>query len=174
MCVNKYIYIALACAAGAYGQVKTKVYADPASCIQTYRLETGRVLTSRGLVEDQTVNAIVKDAVSAQMKGLRIAEANSKPDLIVRFMGGSGAGLQVDDLAVGDVAIWDVGGPQAVSGKVYKKSTLVIAVVDNRSQRTLWAARCSDKFGDPQRIRERIEKAVAKAFAKFPRKFSCS
>jgi hypothetical protein len=88
-------------------------------------------------------------------------------------MGGSGAGLQVDDLAVGDVAMWDIGGPQAVSGRTYKKSSLVIGAVDNRSKRTIWAARCSDKFGDPAHLQERIQKAVTKAFAKFPKKFAC-
>jgi hypothetical protein len=166
--------VALLCAAGVYGQVKTKLYADPEGCVRTYHLDQGRVLTSRGLIEDPTVNAIMKDAVALQMNGLKIAEADKHADVEIRFMGGSGAGLQVDDLSAGDVAMWNIGGPQAVPGRTYKKSTLLIAVVDNRSNRTVWAARCSDKFGDPDRIRERIEKAVAKAFSKFPKKFACS
>jgi hypothetical protein len=49
----------------------------------------------------------------------------------------------------------------------------VIAVVDNKSNQTVCAARCTDKFGDPNHIQERIQKAVAKAFAKFPRKLGC-
>jgi len=160
-------------ATAAYGQVKTKLYVDPEGCIKSYRLARGRVLTSRGLIEDPTVNAIMKDAVSAQMSGMKIAEADKDADVEIRFMGGSGAGLQVDDLAVGDVAMWDIGGPQAVSGRTYKKSSLVIGAVDNRSKRTIWAARCSDKFGDPAHLQERIQKAVTKAFAKFPKKFAC-
>jgi Domain of unknown function (DUF4136) len=165
---------AFLCAVAAYGQVKAKLYGDPEGCVKTYHLATGRVLTSRGLIEDPTVNAIMKDAVSAQMNELRIAEAGKGAELEVRFMGGNSAGLQTDDLAVGDVAIWDIGGAPAVSGRTYKKSSLVIAVVDNKSNRTLWAARCGDKFGDPVHIQERIQKAVAKAFAKFPKKFACA
>ena len=168
------VFVVLTFAAAAYGQVKTKVYAQPEGCARTYQLTAGQVLTSRGLIEDPTVNATMKDAVAVQMKGLWIAEADQNADLQIHFMGGTGAGLQVDDLAVGDVAMWNIGASGAVSGRTYKKSSLVIAVVDTKSNRTLWAARCSDKFGDPERIRERIEKAVAKAFSKFPKKFACS
>jgi hypothetical protein len=161
--------------AGAlFGQVKTKLYTQPQGCFNTYRLAPGRVLTSRGLIEDPTVNSIMKEAVSAQMKELRIGESGKDAELEVRFMGGNSAGLQVDDPTMGDVAMWDIGGSPAVSGRTYKKSTLVIAVVDNKSNQTLWAARCSDKFGDPNHIQERIQKAVAKAFAKFPKKIACS
>ena len=71
----------------AYGQVKTKLYVDPEGCIKSYSLAPGRVLTSRGLIEDPTVNAIMKDAVSAQMSGMKIAEADKDADVEIRFMG---------------------------------------------------------------------------------------
>ncbi len=168
------VFTAFLCVAAVRGEVKTKLYSDPEGCFRTYRLAAGRVLTSRGLIEDPTVNAIMQDAVSVQMNGLNIRQVKEHPDLEIRFMGGNGAGLQVDDMSVGDVAMWDIGGPPGVSGKTYKKSNLVIAVVDDRSGRTIWAARCTDKFGDPARLRERIEKAVSKAFTKFPKKSACS
>jgi hypothetical protein len=163
------IFIIPACA-----QVKTKLYQEPESCFRTYRLATGRVLTSQGLIEDPTVNAIMKTAVSAQMNGLKIAEANQNAELEVRFMGGNSAGLQVDDPSLGDIAMWDIGGPQAIPGRTYKKSSLVIAAVEKKSNRTVWAARCTDKFGDPSHMQERIQKAVTKAFAKFPKRLACS
>ena len=125
-------------------------------------------------LEDPTVNAVMKDAVSRQMQTLHIAEAGESPDLEMRFIGGNGAGLQVDDPRVGNMAMWDIGGPQPVSGRTYKKTSLVIVVVDNRAKQTLWAARCTDKFGDPNRMQQRVDKAVAKAFSKFPKKFACS
>jgi hypothetical protein len=165
---------ALVFATFAPGQVKTKSYAQPLSCVSTYHLEPGRVLTSRGLIEDPTVNSIMKDAVGTQMKELKISEVDKNAGMIVRFMGGTGAGLQVDDLTIGDVAMWNIGGPVAAPGRTYKKSTLVIVAVDGKSNRSLWAARCSDNFGDPNRLQERIEKAVAKAFAKFPKKIACT
>jgi hypothetical protein len=167
-------FILLLCVVTVCGEVKTKKYTDPEGCVGTYRIATGRVLTPRGLVEDPTVNAIMKEAVSAQMNPLKISEAGKSADLEIRFMGGNSAGLQVDDLAVGDMAMWDIGGPQPISGRTYKKSNLVIAAVDNRSNRTIWAARCTDKFGDPNHLQERVQKAVAKAFAKFPKKLACS
>jgi hypothetical protein len=167
------IVVGLLFAAAICAQVKTKRYTDPEGCIRSYDLAPGRVLTSKGLIEDPTVNAIMKDAVSAQMKSMKVADASKGADVEIRFMGGNGAGLQIDDLMIGDVAMWNIGGYPAVSGRTYKKSSLVIAVVDNRSKQTIWAARYSDNFGDPNRLRERIQNGVTKVFAKFPKKFVC-
>jgi hypothetical protein len=167
--------LAILCILAASAQkVKTKVYTNPSQCFKTYHLLTGSVLTSQGLVEDPTVNAIMKDAVGAQMNQLKIASADKDADLEIHFMGGSSAGLQVDDLTVGNVAMWNIGGPVAVSSRSYKNSALVIAVIDSKSKHTLWAAKCTDNFGDPNQIKERIEKSVSKAFAKFPKKLACS
>ena len=172
--IARLILGALLCAVAAFGQVKTKLFQDPEVCIRTYHLAVGRVLTSAGLIEDPTVNSIMKNAVSIQMNALKIAEVDKSGEVEVRFMGGSSAGLQTDGLSVGDVAMWNIGGDPGVAGRTYKKSSLLIAVVDSKSNRTLWAARCSDKFGDPTHLEERIQKAVAKAFAKFPKKFACT
>jgi hypothetical protein len=155
-------------------QVKSKLYGEPETCIKTYRLAPGRVLTSRGLIEDPTVNSIMSSAVAAQMKQLKISEAGKAADIEVRFMGGNGAGLRVDDVSVGDVAMWNIGGPQAVDGGTYKKSDLVIGIVESSSNRTLWAVRYTGNFGDPNRLKERIEKGVSKAFSKFPKKLACT
>ncbi|HEY7305261.1 MAG TPA: DUF4136 domain-containing protein [Bryobacteraceae bacterium] len=154
--------------------MKTKVYTQPAGCFKTYRMATGRVLTSQGLIEDPTVNGIMQEAVAVQMKALNITAAGKSAEMEVRFMGGTGAGLQTDDLMAGDVAIWNIGGAAAVPGRTYKKSSLVMGVVDNRSNQTVWAARYMDNFGDPNKLRERIQNAVAKAFAKFPKNFGCT
>jgi hypothetical protein len=173
--VLRLIFAAIVCAAAVCSQdVKAKSYVNPEGCLKTYHLATGRILTSQGLIEDPTVNGIVKEAVAAQMNKLNIAQLDKGADLEVRFMGGNGAGLQVDSLSMGDMMMWDIGGPQAVPGRTYKKTTLVIGIVENKSNRTLWAARCTDKFGDPNKMRERIDKAIAKAFAKFPKKAACS
>src|SRR4051794_12073379 len=172
--IRRFTFLVVSSALAISGQVKTRQYTDPEGCIKSYRLASGRVLTSRGLVEDPTVNAIMKEAVSAQMNPLKIREAGKDADIEVRFMGGNGAGLQVDDLAVGDMAMWNVGGLQPSSGRTYKKSDLLIAAFDNRSNQTVWAARCTDKFGDPNKLQDRIQKAVSKAFSKFPKKMLCS
>jgi uncharacterized protein DUF4136 len=172
--ISRLLATTLVFATFATGKVKTKSYAKPSSCVNTYHLERGRVLTSRGLVEDPTVNSIMKDAIAGQMKQLKITEADKSAGLIVRFMGGVGAGLQMDDLMMGDVAMWSIGGPVAVPGRTYKTSTLVIGVVDGKSNQTLWAARCDENFGDPSQLQARIQKAVSKAFEKFPKKIACN
>lgn len=162
----------LVCAA-ALCSVKTKLYNQPEHCFTTYRLAPGRVLTSRGLIEDPTVNGIMRNAVAAQMSHLHISEAGKIADVEIRFMGGASAGLQIDDLTAGNMAVWNTGGPPPMSARTYPKSNLLIAVVEPKANRTIWAARCTDKFGDPARLEERINKAVTEAFAKFPKKFAC-
>ena len=174
--IARLLFAVVVCAVALHGQdVKAKTYVNPEECFKTYRLATGRVLTSKGLIEDPTVNAIMKDVVATQMSKLKIAEANTGAELEVRFMGGTGAGIQEDAAVnVGDIMMWDLSGGQSVPGRTYKKSTLVFGIVETRTNRTLWAARCTDKFGDPAKMRERIEKAVAKAFTKFPKKAVCN
>ena len=170
---RRFTFLAISSALALCTEVKTKKYTDPEGCINTYRVATGRVLTTRGLVEDPTVNAIMKEAFSGQMNPLKIKEAGKDADIELRFMGGNGAGVQIDDPTLGDMAMWNIGGPQPISGRSYKKSNLLIGAFDNRSKQTLWAARCTDNFGDPNKLQERIQKAVAKAFAKFPKKMVC-
>ena len=155
-------------------QVKTVTYEKQHTpCLKTFQMTPGRILTSHGLVEDPHVNQIMKQAVSAQMSARNITEATANPDFEVRFLGGAGAGLQTDYGSLGDYAVWDIGGPSAVTGRTYKKSVLGIAVVDPKSNKTLWAAKCMDKFGDPNHLEERINGAVAKAFSKFPKSLLC-
>jgi hypothetical protein len=120
--ISRFTFGVLLWVGTACGEVKTKQYTDSEGCIGTYRLATGRVLTSRGLVEDPTVNAIMNEAVSAQMNPLKISEAANGADLEIRFMGGNSAGLQVHDLAIGDVAMWDVGSSQPISDGPTKRA----------------------------------------------------
>src|SRR4051812_24379598 len=98
--ISRLTFAVLLCSVAVCAEVKAKQYTDPEGCIRTYRLATGRVLTSSGLVEDPTVNAIMKEAVSAQMNPLKISEAANGADVEVRFMGGGSAGLQVDSHAL--------------------------------------------------------------------------
>ena len=108
------------------------------------------------------------------MNRLKIADGGKDAALEIHFMGGSTAGLQVDDLTLGNVAMWNIGGPTSVSSRTYKQSALVIAVIDSKSKHTIWAAKCTDNFGDPNQLKERIQKSVSRAFAKFPKKMACS
>ena len=91
--VFRVTFAAFICVAAIYGQqVKTRLYSDSKECFNTYHLETGRILTSHGVVEDPTINAMMKDAVATQMSALKIGGADNNADLVVRFTGGNGAG----------------------------------------------------------------------------------
>jgi hypothetical protein len=158
-----------------FAGVKTKLYVkDSGRCAHTYYVERGRILTRKGLVEDPHVTDLVRHAIGNQMNARDIRESAATPDLIFRFMGGNSTGLQIDDPTVGNVMVWDLGGNFSSSSHTYKKTTLFVVAVDGRTQQTIWSASCSDKFGDPKRVEERIKKAVEGAFKKFPKFISCS
>jgi Domain of unknown function (DUF4136) len=155
-------------------KVKTNTYEkEHTPCIKTFHMATGRVLTSRGLIEDPQVNQIMHRAVSAQMSAQRVAETKSNPDIEIRFIGGASADIQTEYHPGNDYAVWNIGGYPYVAGRTYKKSVLGIAAVDAKSNKTIWSAQCVDNFGDPKRIEERINNAVAKAFSKFPKSLFC-
>ena len=158
-----------------YGEsVKTKWYTkgNP-TCYKTFHLSKGRVLTSQGLTEDPHVNEVMNQALTTALTSRNMEFGGDKAQLDVRFMGGTGADVQVEDVTVGDYAVWAINGPLATTGRAYKKSVLGIAVVDSTAKQTVWAAKVTDNFGDPNKLDERIKNAVAKAFDKFPAELSC-
>jgi uncharacterized protein DUF4136 len=164
----------LALASANAQKVKTSTYEkEHTPCIKTFHMAPGRVLTSRGLIEDPQVNQIMHRAVSAQMSAQRVTETASNPDIEIRFIGGASADIQTEYHPGNDYAVWDIGGSPAIPGRTYKKSTLGIAAVDPKTNKTIWAAQCVDQFGDPNRIEVRINSAVAKAFSKFPKSLVC-
>jgi hypothetical protein len=165
--------VVLLCAQASAG-VKTKVYVKtPGACAHTYLMERGRVLTRSGLVEDDKTNQYVGEALDRQLSQRGISKVGAKPDLVFRFMGGNSAGLQIDDPTAGDFMMWDIGGTFPESSRTYKKSTLYLAAIDGEKKTTIWSSVATDKFGDPKHVEERINKAIADSFKKFPSFLIC-
>ena len=155
-------------------KVKTTLYEKKNSpCLRTYRIGVGRVLTPRGLIEDPTINGIVDRAVGAQMTDRHITQTAANPDMVIRFMGGISMGLTSGDNLTGMYAAWDIYGSPANTGRVYQKNYLGIAVVNAKTNEPIWSAECVDNFADPQHMEERINGAITKAFAKFPKFLVC-
>ncbi len=164
----------LAAASANAQKVKTTVYEKKSSpCVKTYRIGVGRVLTTRGLVEDPKINEIVDGAVSAQMADRHITQTATNPDIVIRFMGGTGMGLTYNDASVGMYAVWDIYGSPSNTGRAYQKNYLGLAVVNAKTNEPIWSAECTDNFADPKHMEERINGAIAKAFSKFPKFLVC-
>ncbi len=163
----------LAAISASAQKVKTTVYAKNSTCLKTYRIGVGRVLTPRGIVEDPKINGIVDRAVAAQMADRHITQTSDNPDVVIRFMGGISMGLTAGDAPLGTYAIWDIYGSSGYTGRAYQKNYLGLAVVNAKTNEPIWSAECTDNFADPKHMEERIDSALAKAFSKFPKSLVC-
>ncbi len=153
----------------ANGQtVKAKTYESIPAGTTTYHWRPGRVLTDKGLNDNPMVDAIVRKAVEQQMNSRGFTEVTGTGGLEVSYMGGVSTALQIDDPTLGDYMTLNIGGSFGVQGYTYKKSGLVITVVDRVTGKAAWAALATDNFGQVSQLEQRIDKAVTKSFDKFP------
>jgi Domain of unknown function (DUF4136) len=156
--------------AKAVGQkVEAKQFQAIPAGLSTYHWHKGWVLTSKGQVEDQSLDAMVHKAVAQEMSLRGFTESTGKDGLELSYMGGISAGIRTDSIWVGDYMTWATGDVSIhVDGRTYKKSSLIITVVDPVPNKAVWAARATDNFGQPSDLEQRVDRAVAKSFDKFP------
>lgn len=161
---------------GASAQkVETRAFQDIPKGTSTFHWHKGFVLTKAGQTEDPAVDTMVHNAVAKEMTARGFTESTGKDGLELSYMGGISADIRTDSIFMGDYMVWGtaggttyVDGQVYASGRTYKKSSLIITVVDPVPNKAVWAARATDNFGNPSELEQRINKAVAKSFDKFP------
>lgn len=149
-------------------KVETRSFEKIPEGLSTFHWHKGWVLTKAGQVDDPAFEAMIHKAVAQEMIAHGFAESTGKDGLELSYMGGISAGVRTDSLWVGDYMVWATGGNVAVDGRTYKKSSLIITVVDPVPNKAVWAARATDNFGQVSDLQERVDRAVKKAFDKFP------
>src|SRR5438552_17952119 len=149
-------------------QVKTDVdHAAKFARYRSFQMGVGRVI-EKGTVSD---NTIVKDRVDAAIRaGLAtrgLVQNADHADLIARFAVGARTVRELEGvgypLAVG---VWGAY-PEDFWVTEHPEGTLVIDLVDARSQKLVWRAYCTARgsgMADPAFI----QKAVSRAFERFP------
>src|SRR5262245_53379177 len=133
---------------------------------RTFRLDEGRVL-DRG---NTPPNTIVKDRIESALRSQLAAEglvpAGHLPDLVVKYVAGARTVQELQ--TVGNAGnYWGGPGMGDVWVEQVPEGTLVIDLIDAHTGRLVWRAHCHAE-GEGLSRPETIQKAVAKAFEKYP------
>ncbi|HMF41808.1 MAG TPA: DUF4136 domain-containing protein [Polyangia bacterium] len=134
---------------------------------RSFQMGEGRVI-EKGTVTD---NTIVKDRVDAAIRGglaaRGLVQNADRADLIARFAVGARTVRELEGvgypLAVG---VWGAY-PEDFWVSEHPEGTLVIDLVDARSQKLVWRAYCTAE-GSDMADPAFIQKAVNRAFGRFP------
>ena len=138
---------------------------------ETYHWSPIRILTKQGLKEnDDVVAPEIRRAVNRELQKKGYKEVASGGQLEIRCMGLNEASNQVEGFLVG--MGWDVGWgwaptTQVVVNRVNREGTLVIGLVDPKSNKPAWSGFASEAL-HPEAIAKTVDKAAAKLFKKLP------
>jgi hypothetical protein len=134
------------------------------SLFKTYKLVKPVRSTGNPLMDQRIVRAI--DAQMAQ-KGFQQVENN--PDVQVTY--GTGLQRQRSATATGMGRLRMGGGMGTINENISNAGTLVVDISNAHTKQLLWRGTATDTLSDkPDKNSEKIQKAVAKMFAKYPPK----
>jgi hypothetical protein len=134
------------------------------SSFKTYNLVKPARSTGNPLMDQRIVTAI--DGQMAQ-KGFQQVENN--PDVQVTY--GTGLQRQRSATATGMGRLRMGGGMGTINENISNAGTLVIDISDAHTKQLLWRATATDTLSDnPDKNSQKIQKAVAKMFARYPPK----
>jgi hypothetical protein len=133
------------------------------SSYKTYKLVKPLRSTGNPLMDQRIVTAI--DGQLAQ-KGLQQVETN--PDVEVTY--GTGLQRQRSATATG-MGRMRMGGMGTISQNISNAGTLVVDISDSHTEKLIWRGTATDTLSDnPDKNSQKIQKAVAKMFVKYPPK----
>jgi uncharacterized membrane protein HdeD (DUF308 family) len=159
--------------------VSVKTDSDPSVDFSRYR--TFQVLDGKIIVDgrEDATNTLVKDriqnAIVAQLSGKGYQPVDSGGDLLVGYVAGARTVTEIEGTGPygpGFGPYWGFGGwwgPAYTDWwtRTYTKGTLVIDLIDSQSKKLVWRAYAEADLKSPD-ADDTIQKAVKKAFAKFP------
>jgi hypothetical protein len=137
--------------AGNFSQFKTYAWVKPVRP------------TPNRLMDQRIVAAIDSQLASKGMK-----KVDDSPDLFVTY--GAGISQQTQTVATGTGGSWRWGGGMAtVNQYVTNVGTLVVDIDDGKTKQLLWRGAAKGTLSDkPEKNSQKIDKAVAKMFQKYP------
>lgn len=134
------------------------------SSFKTYKLVKPLRSTGNPLMDQRIITAI--DDQLAQ-KGFHQVENN--PDVEVTY--GTGLQRQRSATATGMGRLRMGGGMGTINENISNAGTLVVDISDSHTQKLVWRGTATDTLSDkPDKNSQKIQKAVAKMFAKYPPK----
>ena len=170
--------VALLCSAACVLPVTTlagDVKAFPAngvnlSTFKTYKMLSTRVLTKRGVLEnDPDISPIVNAAIRSELNAKGLKEVSEGGDLQVS------AGALVEVSAQLEAIIYNINmdatwgtSPLVTIGRYNKEGTLIVNLIDPRVTKSVWIGFARRALGRPSNRESEINKAAHALFKKYP------
>ncbi len=121
-----------------------------------------------GVLADATMRERVEGALAHQLKesGLRPAAAGETADVLVRYTGDIGTGKTIRTSAGAVENMADMG--YATLQYATQRATLMVDLVDSSTKLLAWRLYVDQSYGGPNDPPNKMQKALAKGFAKYP------
>jgi hypothetical protein len=159
-----------------------KVEAYPGTSVdlagyRTYQWFPPRVLTKVRVIEDHPANPVLKQAVRRELLQRGLSEVAAGADLQVQAWVLTESVPQLEAMIIAVVALDPgtytmIGDPIANIGRYNRQGTLYLNLIDSRAKKSASFAMVCDSLPNrtlkPDAIRERLGKAAADIFKKYP------
>jgi hypothetical protein len=139
----------------------------------TWDAQDGRA-ADHPLSPGQPMGDRVRMAIESELRGLGLVLADAgEADLQVAYLG------MLEDYLDIQSKRYKLGGPvvyetmadvpsRAMTPTAYKKGTVIIIFVDSATDRSVWKGWATDVAKSPEKLRAKVEKAIAKILRQYP------
>ena len=133
---------------------------------KTYQWQKSRNRSKNPALSNELIDKKIRNAITGRLnaKGLR-EEPDGKADLLVSYDLGSGTKTETELAPSGARGR----GTRRVRVR-YTEGTLIIDLRDSSNKNLVWRAVSVDTASDPNKLGERLDKDVKKAFDRYPPK----
>jgi len=142
---------------------------------KTYQWYPPRVLTKRGIVEnDPIVAPLIRSAVNRELTRRNLTEVESGADLLISTGALSESIPNIDALIypsgilLAGSMVDPVQSPSASIGRYNKEGTIVVNLIDAMTKTSAWIALATSSYSDVNNLSGPINKAVSDIFKKYP------
>ena len=142
---------------------------------KTYQWLPPRILTKAGIVENEpTVSPLIERAVKKELAQIGLTEVQQGADVQIATGALTESVPQLEavffgPLDAGPGTVWG-GEPIATMGRYNKQGSLILNMIDTRTNKSAWVAIATRALGKPSHNEKNISKAAADIFKKYPSK----
>jgi hypothetical protein len=121
-----------------------------------------------GVLVDATMRQRVETELTYQLgqRGLKPAGDGETPDVLVKYSGDIGTGKTIRTSAGSVANMADMG--YATAQFATQKATLMVDLIDASTKALAWRLYLDQNYGGPNDPPDKMRKALAKGFAKYP------
>ena len=136
---------------------------------KTFQILAVRILTKKGIVEDDPVlSPVIAAALRRELTEKGLTEVAASPDLQVLPGALQTVFPSIDAVFYNFVGDADWGTSAVVVGRYNKEGTLFVNLVDPRDDKSVWLGFAKRAVGKPSSLKGDIDKAADALFKKYP------